>query len=125
MSSNVELVREATQAFLSGDLERAREFTDPGIVCVRPPPFPDPQTYRGFDGVVAMWADWTGEFEDFEMEALESEDLGDRVLVEVVQRGRGKASGVEVVGRFWFLYGLAGGKITRLEAFLTREQALG
>ena len=125
MPSKVDLVREATEAFLSGDLDRAREFTDPAVVCVRPPPFPDPQTYHGFDGVVAMWADWTADFDDFEMEALESEDLGERVLVEVVQRGRGKASGVTVVGRFWFLYDLAGGKITRLEAFLTREQALG
>jgi ketosteroid isomerase-like protein len=125
MPSNVDLVREATEAFLSGDFDRAREFTDPAIVVVRPPPFPDPQTYHGFDGVVAMWADWTADFDDFEMKTLESEDLGERVLVEVVQRGRGKASGVTVEGRFWFLYGLAGGKITRLEAFLTREQALG
>jgi ketosteroid isomerase-like protein len=125
MPSNVDAVREATDAFLSGNLKRARELTDPGIVCVRPPPFPDPQTYHGFDGVVAMWGDWTGEFEDFEMESLGFEDLGDRVLAEVVQRGRGKASGVTVVGRFWFLYALAGGKVTRLEAYLTREQALG
>jgi ketosteroid isomerase-like protein len=125
MPSNVEAVREATDAFLSGNLERARGLTDPGIVCVRPPPFPDPQTYHGFDGVVAMWSDWTGEFEDFEMESLGFEDLGDRVLAEVVQRGRGKASGVTVVGRFWFLYALAGGKVRRLEAYLTREEALG
>jgi ketosteroid isomerase-like protein len=125
MGRNAEIVRDATEAFLTGDLDRAREFTHPDIVCVRPAPFPDSQTYRGFDGVVRMWADWTGEFEDFEMEALESEELGDRVLVEVVQRGRGKASGVTVVGRFWFLYALAGGRITRLEAFLTRDQALG
>jgi ketosteroid isomerase-like protein len=125
MASNVDVVREATEAFLSGKLERARELTDPDIVCVRPPPFPDPQSYHGFDGVVAMWVDWTGEFEDFEMDALGFEDLGDRVLVEVEQRGRGKASGVTVVGHFWFLYALADGKVTRLEAYLTREQALG
>jgi len=42
-----------------------------------------------------------------------------------MDRARGKASGVTVEGRFWFLYDLAGGRITRLEAFLTREQALG
>ena len=126
MPSNMDVVREATEAFLSGELERARELTDPGIVSVRPPPFPDPQAYHGFDGVTAMWVDWTAEFEDFEMESLEFEDLDDgRVLVEVAQRGRGRASGVDVVGRFWFLYTLAGGKVTRLEAYLTRDQALG
>jgi ketosteroid isomerase-like protein len=125
MRSNVEVVREATEAFLGGDIDRAREFTDPEIVCVRPPPFPDPQTCHGFDGVVAMWADWTADFEDSEMEAVELEDRGGRVLMEVVQRGRGKASGVTVEARFWFLYELACGRVTRLEAFLTREQALG
>jgi hypothetical protein len=52
----VDVVRDATEAFLSGDLERARELTDPKIVCVRPPPFPDPQTYHGFDGVTVSGA---------------------------------------------------------------------
>jgi ketosteroid isomerase-like protein len=38
--------------------------------------------------------------------------------------GRGKASGVMVVGRFWFVYTVAEGKITRMDAYLTSEQAL-
>jgi ketosteroid isomerase-like protein len=125
MSRNVDVVREATDAFLSGDLERAREFTAPDVVCERPAPFPDPQTYTGFDGVVTMWADWTADFDDFEMELGEMEEIDDRVIAEVVQRGRGKASGVTVVGRFWFVYVLSAGKVSRLTAHLTREQALG
>ena len=125
MSVNVDLVREAFDAFMRGEVDRALESADPNIICVRTPPIPDPQTYHGIDGVLQMYADWTTDFDDFEMEALDYDEVGDRVFVEVIQRGRGKASGVTVVGRFWFLYGLAGGKITRLEAFLTREQALG
>jgi ketosteroid isomerase-like protein len=124
MSVNVDLVREALDAFMRGEVDRALEFADPDIICVRAPPIPDPQTYHGIDGVLQMYADWTTDFDDFEMEALDYDEVGDRVFVEVIQRGRGKASGVMVVGRFWFVYTLAEGKITRLDAYLTREEAL-
>jgi ketosteroid isomerase-like protein len=124
MSANVDRVREAFDAFMRGDVDRALEFADPDIICLRAPPIPDPQTYHGLDGVLQMYADWTTDFDDFEMEALGYEEVGDRVFAEISQRGRGKASGVEVVGRFWFVYTVAEGKITRMDAYLTREQAL-
>jgi ketosteroid isomerase-like protein len=124
MSVNVDLVREALDAFMRGEVDRALEFADPDIICVRAPPIPDPQTCHGIDGVLQMYADWTTDFDDFEMEALDYDEVGDRVFVEVIQRGRGKASGVMVLGRFWFAYTLAEGKITRLDAYLTREEAL-
>jgi ketosteroid isomerase-like protein len=123
MSANVDLVREAFDAFMRGEVDRALEFADPDIICVRAPPIPDPQTYHGIDGVLQMYADWTTDFDDFEMEALDYDEVGGRVLVEVIQRGRGKASGVRVVGRFWFVYTVAEGKITRMDAYLTRDQA--
>jgi ketosteroid isomerase-like protein len=125
MSANVDLVREAFDAFMRGEVDRALESADPDIICVRAPPIPDPQTYHGIDGVLQMYADWTTDFDDFEMEALDYDEVGDRVFVEVIQRGRGKASGVMVVGRFWFVYTVAEGKITRMDAYLTSEQALG
>ena len=124
MSANVDLVREAFDAFMRGEVDRALEFADPDIVCVRAPPIPDPQTYHGLDGVLQMYADWTTDFDDFEMEARDYDEVGDRVFGEIIQRGRGKASGVMVVGRFWFVYTVAEGKITRMDAYLTREQAL-
>jgi ketosteroid isomerase-like protein len=124
MSANVDLVREAFEAFMRGEVDRALEFADPDIICVRAPPIPDPQTYHGLDGVLQMYADWTTDFDDFEMEALDYDEVGDRVFAEIIQRGRGKASGVMVVGRFWFVYTVAEGKITRMDAYLTREQAL-
>jgi ketosteroid isomerase-like protein len=122
VSSNVDLVREAFEAFMAGELDRALEFADPDIVCLRAPPIPDPQTYHGIDGVLHMYTDWTTDFDDFEMDALGYDEVGDRVFVEVLQRGTGRASGVAVVGRFWFVYTVAEGKVTRIDAYL-REQA--
>jgi ketosteroid isomerase-like protein len=124
MTPNVDLVREAVEAFLRGDVDRSLEFAAPDVVSLRVPPLPDPQTYHGVDGVLQMYADWTTDFDDFEMEALEFTEVGDRVFVEVIQRGRGKASGVMVGGRFWLVYTVASGKVTRMAAYLTKEQAL-
>jgi ketosteroid isomerase-like protein len=51
-------------------------------------------------------------------------EVGDRVIVEMINRGTGKASGVVVDGRFWFAYTVAEGKVVRLDAYLTKVQAL-
>jgi ketosteroid isomerase-like protein len=123
VSENIELVREGLEAFLDGDLDRALELAHPDIVSTRTAPLPDPQTYHGFDGLVQMWADWTADFDEFEMESVEFAEVGDRVIVEMINRGTGKASGVVVDGRFWFAYTLAGGKVVRLDAYLTKDQA--
>jgi ketosteroid isomerase-like protein len=123
VSENIEVVREGLEAFLDGDLDRALELAHPDIVSTRTAPLPDPQTYHGFDGLVQMWADWTADFDEFEMESVEFAEVGDRVIVEMINRGTGKASGVVVDGRFWFAYTLAGGKVVRLDAYLTKDQA--
>jgi ketosteroid isomerase-like protein len=123
VGENAQIVREALDAFMHGQVERALEFADPDVVCVRAPPLPDPQTYHGVDGVLQMYADWTADFDEFEMEPLEFTEIEDSVFVEVSQRGRGKASGAPVVGRFWLVYTLAAGKVTRQDAYLTRQQA--
>jgi ketosteroid isomerase-like protein len=124
MSANLDAVREGLAAWAGGDVERALTFAHPEVVSVRAAPLPDPQTYHGRDGMLQMYADWTTDFAEFEMHAAGFEEVGEQVIVEMVQRGVGKASGVEVMGRFWFLYTLAGGLVLRQEAYATREQAL-
>jgi ketosteroid isomerase-like protein len=125
VSSNVDVVREAIDSFLHGDFDRSLSFGDPDMVSVRHAPLPDPQTYHGPAGILQMYHDWISNFEGFEMEPVRFSEVGDRVVVEIVQRGRGKASGVEVVGRFWFAYVVVDGKIARQDVYMTEEQALG
>jgi ketosteroid isomerase-like protein len=125
MSANADVVREGLAAWRRGDVDTALSFAHPEIVSVRAAPLPDPQTYHGHEGIFEMYGDWTTDFSDFEMYPDEIEDLDDdHVLVHMIQRGIGKASGVEVVGRFWFLYTFSGGMAVRQEAHATREQAL-
>ena len=124
MGQNTELVREAIAAFVRGEVDRALDFADPEVICRRVPPLPDPQTYHGIEGILQMYADWTADFDEFEMEPIEFIEADGQVLVDMIQRGRGRASGVTVEGRFWLMYTIARGKITRQDAYLTKEQAL-
>jgi ketosteroid isomerase-like protein len=123
VSSKLEVVRQAVDAFLRGDFDRSLEFADPDIVSFRAPPLPDPQTYDGPAGVMQMYKDWTAEFGEFDMEVTEVEETGGRVIVEMIQRGSGRSSGAPVTGHFWFVFTVAGGSITRQEVYGSREQA--
>jgi ketosteroid isomerase-like protein len=114
----LDLVREAFEAFRLGGVEATLRFADPEIECRRMPPLPDPQTYHGFDGVRQMYADWTADFEQFEMEPLQYIERGERVFVEMLQRGTGRASGVTVEGHYWLVFTVEGGKVTRQDAYL-------
>lgn len=120
---NVRLIREAWAAFLAGDIEGALANAHPEAVAFRAPPLPDPQLYRGPGAMLEMYADWTAPFAEFEMKAEQFIGVGDRVVVEVRQRGKGRASGAVVAGTFWFVYTIAEGMITRQDVFDTRDQA--
>jgi ketosteroid isomerase-like protein len=124
VGENLDLIRAAFEAFRRGGLEATLEYADPDIECLRAPPLPDPQTYHGFDGLRQMYADWTADFSEFEMEPLDYIERGDRIVVEMLQRGTGKASGVTVDGHYFLVFAIDRGKVIRQDAYLTREQAL-
>ena len=71
-----------------------------------------------------MWADWTTDFDRFEMWVGEVADVRGRVILEALQRGTGRSSGVEVEGRFWFLFTVDDGTISSMDAFASREEAM-
>lgn len=121
---NIELVMEGLESFLSGEVYRALELAHPDVITHRAHPLPDARTYRGRRGVVQAYADWTADFEDFELSTEEVLAAGDVVVVEAVQRARGRSSGVPVQGRVWFVYTLEEGKVSRWDIFNSRRQAL-
>jgi uncharacterized protein len=72
---------------------------------------------RESDGVAAAFRDW---FEAFEQFTIEPEDFiahGDRVLVPMRQRARGKGSGLEIEERFFQLFTLRDQKVFRFEEY--------
>jgi ketosteroid isomerase-like protein len=113
---NVEIVRR----FLVVEVEEALTYADPGIVWN---PIEESPT-RGHDAVRASLAHWKGAWDDYEMTPEEFVDRGDRVVVTVQMRARGRGSGVEVDARFYDVYTLRDGKIVRMDQFAARSEAL-
>lgn len=120
----MEIVRRMYEAFHNGDAEAALEHFDPGVLVDASTARPDAPVGKGREYVGAVVSSWISAFEEWSEEIEETRDLGSRVLVVSVQRGRGKGSGAEVEAHYAILYDVDGGKITGLRMYRDPEQAL-
>jgi ketosteroid isomerase-like protein len=125
---NVEIIREmfaivnergvkaATDAFghlLAPDfeLEEAVELPDPGV-------------FTGREAFIANMAKLEESFEELRMEPVELVDLGERIMVVVSMRARGRGSGAPVEMTFVQLWTLRDGKAVSLRDYATKAEAL-
>jgi len=108
----------------AGDWTAATEGADPGIEWVTPPEDPDTATYRGAEGIRAYWAQWAEALEDVRMEVEEYVPAGERLVVTLRRSGRGRASGAHVEDRLFLVYSFRGERVSRVQEFREREQAL-
>jgi ketosteroid isomerase-like protein len=87
------------------------------------PQMPDAGSYRG--ETARNWlTSWVDSFERMTYEAIEFVDRGDRVVVEVIQRGWSAGSEQPVELRHWAVATEADGRLRRLELFLDEAEAL-
>src|SRR6266516_3813704 len=93
------------------------EFLAPGL------PF-DEGTYAGLDGLRAAWLEWLAPWTTYRVEIDEAIDLGERVLVLPRDFGSRKETTQEVKTTGGAVWTVRDGKITRVEFYPTREQAL-
>ena len=121
---NVEAVSQIFEGWATGDLRAGAEYFDEHVVFVVRPDFPEPGVFLGTEGVreymhrfLENWGRTT-----FEAEHLHA--VGDTVLVRLVQRGTGTASGAPAELRFFQLFTFRGGKIVRQESVMHEHEAL-
>jgi ketosteroid isomerase-like protein len=120
----LEVVRTAYEAWARGDLEAALEVAAPDIVIKQPPTQADARSYVGHDGLRRATADWGGQWDDWRIEIRRLIDADPLVVATIHQRGRGKASGVQVGTELSSVHAVEAGKITRMEMFFSEEEAL-
>ena len=113
---NVEIVGR----FLAVNLDEALTYADPGIVWN---PIEE-SSAQGHEAVRASSVRWKSEWEDYELIPEEFADMGDRVIVTVRLRGRGRVSGIEVDARFYEVFTLRDRKIVRMDQFTEQSEAL-
>ncbi|HWX96923.1 MAG TPA: nuclear transport factor 2 family protein [Solirubrobacteraceae bacterium] len=123
---NIGVVRDQYAATNERDFERAMAHYDVDVELVVSPGYIDPGEYTGRDAVGAWFGDWFSSFDrDARFDVKELTELdGGRVLLVADHHARGRSSGVEVHGTVVWLYGFRRGKIARVEAFATRDDAL-
>ena len=117
---NVEVVREAWDAYSRGDYDRIAGFHDPHIVVVT---LEDGAVY-GNDAVLANYERWDEAWEEAETTLEEVRGHGDRVFVAARFHARGRASGVEVETRLYEVFTVRDGKVLRIDEYATRDDAL-
>jgi ketosteroid isomerase-like protein len=123
---NVEIVRNAFDAFTEGDMDGVLRLCDEDIVVTQPPDLPGaPAEQRGHGGVLEAFAFWPEQWDDFRVKILRIvADPGDFVIVTVRTSGRGKQSGAEVDTTFTFVFIIRDEKIVEWQLFMSEEQAL-
>ena len=122
---NVEL---ALSLYRAGERQDASAFAlvDEDVIWdMRGLGMPDlAQVYCGREGMGRFWTSWLAAWESIEFTSLRPEDRGEHVIVEVVQRVRGRASGAEAEFHYWQTFSFRDGKLTASHMADTRDGAL-
>jgi ketosteroid isomerase-like protein len=122
---NMEIAERALDAFNQRDFDALAELTTqdfeffPGMVGAL-----DGSSFRGREELEAYFRELHDTWEEVRLVAEESRDLGDVVLIFVRVEGRGRGSGVPVSAHQALAYDFRGRRISRLRAYLDRDEAL-
>jgi ketosteroid isomerase-like protein len=122
---NVEIVREAWDAWSRGDAAALFEFYDPEVEWDMSHSYvPDMGVFHGHEGIREFFGEWRAFFAEYWAEAQEFIEVGDSVIVRVHQGGRGRSSTVGVeMPAYWQLYRLRDGRAVRVEIYRDEEEA--
>ena len=122
---NLEAIRQGYEAFNRGDVEGVLEGLHPDIEWVVPDFLPEPDTYRGPEGVRKFFQGWTDAFEGFNVEIEELGDYGEHVVALARVGGRLRGSDLTLHGRtFAQVWTFRGEQVVRVEMFPDKKAAL-
>jgi ketosteroid isomerase-like protein len=122
--TNVQVVRGVYDGWIDGDVTRALEYLDPGIVWEAITDAPDAGTYRGHAGVRRLLEDWLGDFDILGLDFEEIIDEGEWLVITQCARATGKGSGAKTEFHYAAAYRLEQGKIVEIREFRTKAEAL-
>jgi ketosteroid isomerase-like protein len=117
---HVDIVRRAVAFVAAQDLDGLLSLVDPGV-SVR---LQIGEVCDGRDAVARWLREWLSTWEDYSLELEQCFDAGDRVVAFICQRGRGRASGVEIDQHPALVFRVRDGQIIEWRVYVDREQAL-
>jgi ketosteroid isomerase-like protein len=119
---NIEVVRKAIAYEYDGIGDRAEaEAIFDSDVVLNPT---DEAPSSGFGAMRSDMERWASAFDELTVTIEEIIDAGEQVVVVAHHQGRGRKSGVKVDTRFYEVYTLREGKVSRVDEYTEREEAL-
>jgi ketosteroid isomerase-like protein len=121
---NVELVRELLERFNRNDRAAMFELLSEDFVAEVPPSLSaEPDVYEGHEGAERYLDSFDGLIDDVRFDVLEYHIEGEQVIVDLILKGRGAVSGIEVEQRSAVVHWIADGKVTRMDPYPDVEAA--
>jgi ketosteroid isomerase-like protein len=120
---NVEMLRQAFEAFARRDQTGWYELADPSLEVIPVGDWPEGEI-RGREAAWDFFVATEEPWEPGSYEIVKAIDSDDKVVTHLQRYMRGKSSGVEVQYDYWLIAVIRNGKALRLEWFETREEAL-
>jgi uncharacterized protein len=122
---NVDAVKAGFDALRRGDVEDLLERIHPEFEFTTPPALSvEPDTYRGEEGVRRYFDSFYEVMDEVQFVPDEFIEAGERVVVPVTLRARGKETGLEVEQRIFQVWSVRDGLASRVEVFATLEEAM-
>jgi ketosteroid isomerase-like protein len=119
----VDLVRESLRRF-NFERDNVYELLSEDVVVEIPPSLSaEPDFYEGHAGVRRYIDGFDGMLEDVHFELVELHAVGDQVIAEMILKGRGVASGIEVELPSAVVHWIEDRKIARMEPYPDLEAA--
>lgn len=124
--TDVDVVLDQFDAVNERDFARAMAaYSDDVVLVVHPDAFLDAGRFEGSEEVGRYFGEWFSTFESgYRFEIDEARDLGGVVLLVATHSGRGRSSGAEVQTQTGYLYTVRDGKVTGVELFAGRDEAV-
>ncbi len=122
---NVELVRQGFEALREGDVEALIPLIHPEFEATTPPALAaEPDTYRGPEGIRRYFESF---YEVMDRVTFEAEDfipVGERVVVPLTLRARGRTTGIETAQKVVQIWDIKDERAYRVEVYATLEDAM-
>jgi len=122
---NADLVRERFAPMREGDVEALLTLIQPDFEVTTPPGLAaEPDTYRGPEGIRRYFDSFYEIMDRVSFEPHDFIGVGERVVVPVTLRARGRTTGIETTQKLVQVWELRDEKAYRIEVYATLEEAM-
>jgi ketosteroid isomerase-like protein len=124
-AKNVEIVREAFEAFNSGEMRRILALAHPDFEAIVPPELSaEPDTYRGHDGIRRYFQSFQDAMDEIRFQPERFWCAGQSVVTVVRVTAKGRQTAIPVEQRIAQVWTIRDGKALRVRTHASLSEAL-